>query len=149
MPKPFVINPEQYPEPLNIVGEGITILAPKNTTHGYEIFLQQGPEGSGPPPHSHDWDESFYVIKGNIEFGFDTEQQVAKPGTLVHIPAGTVHWFRFTETGGQMLSITGRKSNASGFFTDLAKEIPSGLPELDKLQAVAGRHGVEFHLDEA
>ena len=148
MPKPLVIFPKQYPEPLKIVGEGITILASKNTTHGYEIFLQEGPEGSGPPPHSHDWDESFYVIKGNIEFGYDKEREVAIPGTLVHIPAGTVHWFCFKEMGSQMLSITGQTSNAAGFFTDLAEEIPSGLPELDKLQVVAERHGVKFHMDQ-
>jgi hypothetical protein len=59
-----------------------------------------------------------------------------------------VHWFRFKKGGGQMISITSQTSNASSFFTDLAKEIPSGLPEIDKLQIVANRHGVKFHLDE-
>lgn len=148
MLKPFVVFPENRPDPLNIVGEGITIIASKNETHGYELFLQGGPEGSGPPPHSHHWDESFFVTKGNIEFGYDEEKMVAKPGTLVHLPAGTVHWFRFKKGGGQMISITSQTSNASSFFTDLAKEIPSGLPETDKLQIVANRHGVKFHLDE-
>ena len=38
-------------------------------TGGYEIFLQKGSEGSGPNPHSHPWDESFYVTKGEIDFG--------------------------------------------------------------------------------
>lgn len=147
MPIPFVIFPEQYPDPLKIVGESITILASNKTTHGYELFLQEGPEGSGPPPHAHGWDETFYVIKGNIEFGFDQEQKIAKPGTLVHIPAGTVHWFRFKETGGQMLSITGQTSDASGLFIDLAKKIPSGSPDLEKLQEIAGRHGAMFQVD--
>ena len=114
----------------------------------YELFIQGGPEGSGPPPHSHHWDESFFVTKGNIEFGYDEEKMVAKPGTLVHLPAGTVHLFRFKKGGGQMISITSQTSNASSFVTDLAKEIPSGLPEIDKLQIVANRHGVKFHLDE-
>jgi quercetin dioxygenase-like cupin family protein len=68
MSRPIIKFPEQQPAPLNIVGEGITILTSKSESSGYEIFIQEGPEGSGPPPHSHDWDESFYVIKGSIEF---------------------------------------------------------------------------------
>jgi quercetin dioxygenase-like cupin family protein len=68
---PFAVFPENRPRPLNVVGEQVTILASKGATHGYEIFLQEGREGSGPPPHSHQWDESFYVIRGEIEFGID------------------------------------------------------------------------------
>jgi quercetin dioxygenase-like cupin family protein len=60
----------------------------------YEIFFQAGPEGSGPPPHNHPWDEAFYVIAGQISFGVDGEEdRHAPPGTLVHIPGGSTHWF--------------------------------------------------------
>ncbi len=142
--EPSVIFPENHPRPFNVVGEQITVLLTRNTTHGYEIFLQEGPEGSGPPPHKHDWDESFYVIRGNIEFGYNDEQMTAGPGTLVHLPGGTVHWFRFKEGGGQMISITGQGSGASRFFTDLGTEIPSAAPDIEKLLQIADRHGVDF-----
>jgi quercetin dioxygenase-like cupin family protein len=145
--KPFVIYSGNHPQSLNIVGERITILASKDTTHGYEIFLQEGPEGSGPPPHSHDWDESFYVIRGDIEFGLNEEQMTARPGTLVHLPAGAVHWFRFKEGGGQMISITGQGSGASQFFTDLDAEIPPGSPDIKKFLTIADRHNVKFLSD--
>ncbi len=145
--KPFAIFPENHPQSLSVVGERITVLASKNTTHSYEIFLQEGPEGSGPPPHAHDWDESFYVISGDIKFGLNEEQMTAKPGTLVHLPAGTVHWFRFKEGGGQMISITGQGSDASQFFTDLDAETPSGSPDIEKLQTIADRHDVKFFID--
>jgi len=39
--------------------------------------FKRGPEGSGPPPHSHPWDESFFVVKGEIDFGIDDESQTA------------------------------------------------------------------------
>ena len=68
--KPFAVFPDNLPPSLNIVGEQITILASKDVTHGYEIFLQDGPEGSGPPPHSHDWDESFYITRGASRIRF-------------------------------------------------------------------------------
>jgi hypothetical protein len=59
MPEAFVVTPATRPAPLNVVGEQITVLAPGSRTAGYEIFRQEGPEGSGPPPHCHPWDESF------------------------------------------------------------------------------------------
>jgi quercetin dioxygenase-like cupin family protein len=44
----------------------VTVLASNAATQSYGITLQQGEEGPGPPPHSHDWDEAFYVLKGEI-----------------------------------------------------------------------------------
>jgi hypothetical protein len=53
MAEPFSLSPEDYPRALNVVGEKITVLASKAVANGFEIYLQDGPEGSGPPPHLH------------------------------------------------------------------------------------------------
>jgi hypothetical protein len=66
--RPFIVAPGDHANTLDIVGEHVTVLASGEATEGYEIFLQRGLEGSGPPPHSHPWDESFYVVKGEIDF---------------------------------------------------------------------------------
>ena len=87
----FVTRPDQRPAPLDVVGVAITVLAPNTRTGSYEITLQEGPEGAGPPPHSHPWDESFYVVRGSVMFSADGADHLAGPGTLVHVPAGTVH----------------------------------------------------------
>ena len=139
--KPFVVTPRDYPPTLDIVGEHVTVLASGERTEGYEVFLQQGPEGSGPPPHSHPWDESFFVTKGRIDFGIGAEATTALPGTLVHLPAGTVHWFRFGAGGGEMVSMTSRLG-ASRMFTDMAREIAPESPDLQQLAEVGGRHGL-------
>lgn len=141
MPKPFIIMPGKAPRPLNVVGEKITVLASGEQTEGYEIFLQQGPEGSGPPPHNHDWDETFYVTKGEIAFGVGAEEALAGPGTLVHVPAHTTHWFRFAKGGGEMISMTSHKG-AAEFFAQVDREIPPGPPDIDKLQHIATRNGL-------
>jgi len=138
---PFFVTPDDYAPTLNIVGEQVTVLASGEATGGYEVFLQRGPAGSGPPPHSHPWDESFYVTKGAIDFGIGAESRTAFPGTLVHLPAGTVHWFRFAAGGGEMLSMTSRLG-ASQMFTDFAREIAPVDPDLDQLAEVGGRHGL-------
>jgi quercetin dioxygenase-like cupin family protein len=139
MPAPFVVTPDRISRPLNVVGETITVLASGARTGGYEIFLQEGPEGSGPPPHNHPWDESFYVIDGEVAFGIDGRDMVAPAGTLVHLPAGTTHWFRFGEGGGKMVSMTSREG-ASHLFADIDREIPPDRQDLGKLVEIGGRH---------
>jgi quercetin dioxygenase-like cupin family protein len=141
MPTPFVVTPANAPRPLEVVGEQITVLASGAQTGGYEIFRQAGPEHSGPPPHNHPWDESFYVIKGEIAFGIGDTQMTAVPGTLVHLPAGSTHWFRFGSGGGEMLSMTSREG-ASRMFTDFDREISVENPDLGKLVEVGRLHGL-------
>ena len=140
-PKPLVVAPNE-PAPLKVVGEEITILAPGAATGSYEIFHQAGPAGSGPPPHSHPWDEAFYVINGEVVFGVGDDTDVAAgPGTLVHVPAGTTHWFRFGTVGGAMLSVTSR-AGAAEFFTDVARNVSPIEPDLGELVGIAAAHGL-------
>ncbi len=141
MRQPFVVYPDAAPRPLNVVGEGITVLASGAQTGGYEIFRQAGPEGSGPPPHSHPWDESFYVIEGEIAFGVDDQDLMAVPGTLVHLPAESVHWFRFGPGGGVMISMTSREG-ASCMFADFDREISPENPDLSRLIELGQRYGL-------
>ncbi len=93
--QPFVVTPKDCDPALNVLGTKVTVLASNAATQAYEITLQQGDEGMGPPPHSHNWDESFYVLKGKVEFTCAGKTIMCMPGTLVHVPAGTVHGFRY------------------------------------------------------
>lgn len=138
----FVETPKDYARALSVVGEKITVLASNAATRGYEIFLQQGDEGTGPPPHRHDWDESFYVVKGKVEISYGDKTVMATAGTLVHLPAGTVHSFRFGAGGGEMISVTGKSGLASQLFANIDREIPPGPPDIPKLMAVAEKNGV-------
>ena len=140
--KAFFVTPKDYARPLNVVGEHITVLASGEVTGGYEIFLQAGPEGSGPVPHTHPWDESFFVTNGEVDFSIGEDETVAAlPGTLVHVPAGTRHWFRWRRGGGAMLSITSRLG-ASSMFTEIDREIAPDQPNVEKLIAICTRHGL-------
>jgi quercetin dioxygenase-like cupin family protein len=138
LPAAFALAPEQQ-HPLNVVGEHIAVLASGVQTGSYEIFRQHGPEGSGPPPHTHPWTESFYVIRGDVEFTIDDHDGVARPGTLVNLPAGTVHCFRFGAGGGEMLSIAAREG-ASHLFAELDREIRPDRPDFVKLVEISNRH---------
>ena len=140
MSEAIIVNAGEV-KPFEIVGEQITVLAPGAKTGSYEIFHQAGPEGSGPPPHSHPWDEAFYVISGAIAFGVAGKDTVGTAGTLIHIPAGTTHWFRFEKGGGAMLSVTSREA-ASHFFAECHESLDAKAPDLAKFVEIGAKHQV-------
>ena len=145
-PKPFIVKPGDRSAALNVIGTKVTVLASEADAQDQQITLQSGPEGMGPPPHSHDWDESFYVTKGQIQFTCGSETTMCTAGTLVHVPAGTVHAFSYGPGGGEMLEITGRRSKAVRMFAALNREIPPGPPDVAKVIHVLGEHGVKVHM---
>ena len=139
MAKPLMTPPDKRTKPLNVGGFPITVLASESDTDNYEIFHAAGPEGKGPGPHYHPWDESLFIIKGQLHCGVDDEEILAGPGTLIHIPAGSVHWFRFAEKGGEFISITS-KGNASAMFRDFDGGVNWESPDREQLIKLAAKH---------
>jgi quercetin dioxygenase-like cupin family protein len=50
-------------------------------------------EFDGPPLHSHEFDETFYVLDGTLTFQLNEELTTATRGELVFAPRGTAHTF--------------------------------------------------------
>src|SRR4029450_9442211 len=48
-----------------------------------------------------------------VELSIDGKADVYGPGTLVHLPAGTVHGYRFCAGGGEMFEMTGQRGHAT------------------------------------
>lgn len=144
-PSPFVLAPSDRSSPLNVVGIRINVLVSDTDSQAQRITLQTGEEGAGPPPHCHDWDESFYVTRGQLIFSCGGQTSICEAGTLVHIPAGTVHAFAFGPGGGEMLEVTGAGSRAIAMFRALDREVPPGPVDVEKTVQVAGEYGLVFH----
>jgi quercetin dioxygenase-like cupin family protein len=139
-PQPFVVKPSEH-RPLHVVGENIAVLASADSTHSYEVFLQSGPAGAGPPPHQHPWDEAYYVLDGQLEVLVGDRVLSLSAGEFVHVPAGTVHNFRMKSATAKFLSVNSGRG-ASAFFTDLDREVGTNL-DLGKMLAIADRHQVQ------
>ncbi|HEU4922039.1 MAG TPA: cupin domain-containing protein [Burkholderiales bacterium] len=144
--EPFVVSPKTYEPALNVLGVSVTVLASNVQTQGYEITLQSGDEGVGPPPHRHDWDESFFVLRGRVELSIDGKANLYGPGTLVHLPAGTVHGYRFGAGGGEMFEITGKGGNATRMFANISREVSPGPPDVPVLTTLLQQNGVTLML---
>lgn len=138
----FVVSPETRAPALHVLGVEITVLASNVRTQGYEMTLQTGNEGTGPPPHRHDWDESFYVLRGQVEITVEGHTSRCTPGMLVHLPAGTVHGYRFGPGGGEMFEIAGAGGSATRMFANISRGLPPGPPDVPKLVALLADHGV-------
>lgn len=140
--QPLILPPKDYSPALNVVDTNVTVLVSNASTQSYEITLQSGNEGAGPPLHSHHWDESFYVLAGTIEFTCGDKTELCEAGTLVHVPAGTVHSFQYGVNGGEMLEFTGQNSLATQAFTAVSEAMPSDPTEIPDLVEVLKKNGV-------
>lgn len=138
----FVVKPSDRSVPLNVIGHKITVLVSEADSQTQQVTLQSGDEGVGPPSHRHDWDESFYITRGEVRFTCGDQTTSCLPGTLVHVPGGTFHSFSFGPGGGEMLEITGKGSNAVRLFSALDREVPPGPPDVAKVIQVVGKFGV-------
>jgi quercetin dioxygenase-like cupin family protein len=126
--------------PRQVLAEKVTILADHDQTGSYEVTVHDAPEGAGPPPHFHAWDEAFYVTQGEVDFVCGGIAKRVKAGGFVHVPGGTVHSFRYASATAQMVGVTSGKGSA-GMFTALDLEC-GAAPEKDHVVAVVGRHGM-------
>jgi len=140
----FIKARDEYDPALNVFGTAVTVMVANDATTGHEITLQSGAEGCGPPPHRHDWDESFYVLEGNVEFTYGEAVRLCGPGAFVHLPAGTVHGFRYGKGGGRLLEVAGSGSGASSMFRAVDAEIRPGVDEAATAIAILRRHGISF-----
>lgn len=82
---------------LSLVGNTYTMLITgEQTNNQYCLIEMRVPDGGGPPPHRHDFEEMFTVLEGEIEFTFRGEKHLVPAGTTINIPANAPHNFRNT-----------------------------------------------------
>ncbi|HEX4739051.1 MAG TPA: cupin domain-containing protein [Allosphingosinicella sp.] len=139
MAEGFIRTASDYPS-YRVVGERIAVAASAADTGGLELFHQKGEAGQGPPPHAHPWDETFFVVKGEVEIGVGDRTVLCGPGAVAHAPAGTYHWFRFT-SDCEMVSVTSG-AGAADFFADVDRTT-EGSADMEILLPVALRHGLQ------
>ena len=125
-----------------VLGESLRPLLTNAMGSSIEIFDTSGPAGGGPPPHEHPWEEIYLLLDGQLEVTVDGATHVLQPGSVAHVPAGSVHGYR-NLTECHFLTIVS-KGNAAKFFAQVADEVEMDPPDLPGIVRVAGEHGVTF-----
>jgi len=102
-------SPEANPslQHIGIVGDTYTLLLSGKDTAGRFCLIDMFvPPGGGPPPHRHDFEETFTLLEGELEATFRGQKSVVRAGETVHIPANAPHQFRnVSSTPARMLCI--------------------------------------------
>jgi quercetin dioxygenase-like cupin family protein len=72
-------------------------------TEGFEVWSWTDHPGADYQPHTHDHDESLWVIAGEISFGAEGREFRLGPGDRLMLPGGTVHTARAGTAGATYL----------------------------------------------
>ena len=124
----------------------------EQTDGRYSVMEQLMPEGAGPPPHVHAFnDEWFYVMDGVMDMTVGDRNVIASQGMSVWIPRNTVHAFKVTTPTCRVLNgftPAGMEQviKSLGQLTDRRELPPKNLDANDakKLAAFANNYwGVE------
>ena len=79
---------------LGVVGDTYTILLTGKETAGRFCLIDMYvPPGGGPPPHRHDFEETFTLLEGELGVVFRGAKQIVRAGETINVPANAPHQF--------------------------------------------------------
>ena len=88
-----VAQPDILPH-IGLVGDTYTITVTGEQTAGrFCVIDMHIPPGGGPPPHRHDFEETFILLEGQMEATFRGKKSTVRAGETLNIPANAPHQF--------------------------------------------------------
>jgi quercetin dioxygenase-like cupin family protein len=99
------------------------VLLRSEQSDGQVSVIETAPApGVGPPLHHHQFDESFYVIEGELTFRVEDEIITAGPGELIFAPRGVPHTFANLSDASARQLIVCTPAGFERYFARLAAE---------------------------
>jgi quercetin dioxygenase-like cupin family protein len=126
---------------VGVVGDTYTILLPgKDTAGRFCLIDMHVPPGGGPPPHRHDFEETFIVLEGELAATFRGTTSVVRAGETVHIPANAPHQFRNSSASGVRMLCICSPAGQEDFFLEVGVPVATRTtapPQLDQASQAA------------
>ncbi|MDO6695418.1 cupin domain-containing protein [Aliiglaciecola sp. 3_MG-2023] len=130
---------------LAVLGMRLKFLCTAEETNGrYSSMLNTVPKGLGAPPHSHPWDESFYVLQGQVELRLGDTITRMNPGDYALVPANHVHGFTGLSDEEGLLITFESPSHSHSFFQEINDRVKTMPDDLYKMPDIGERHKVTF-----
>ena len=142
---------------IGLVGDTYTILLAGKDTAGHLCVMDMHvPPGGGPPPHRHDFEETFVILEGEIELTFRGATSAAGAGETIHVPANAPHQFRNKSDRPARLLCMCSPAGLEEFFAQVGVPVATRTaapPKLDeaaeaefrtKAEALAAKYKTEF-----
>jgi quercetin dioxygenase-like cupin family protein len=142
---------------IGLVGDTYTITVSGEDTGGlFCVIDMYVPPGGGPPPHRHDFEESFILLEGEIEATFRGHKSVVRAGDTVNIPANAPHQFHNASSAPARLLCICSPAGQEKFFLEVGTPVATRTttpPPLDaarqaefirKVKALAPKYRTEL-----
>lgn len=142
---------------IGLAGDTYTVLLTGQDTAGrFSLIGMYIPPGGGPPPHRHDFEETFTILEGELELSFRGQKQVVRPGETAHVPANAPHHFHNSSGKPVRLLCICSPAGQEKFFMEVGISVASPTtppPPLDeaaqaglraKAEALAAKYRTEF-----
>jgi quercetin dioxygenase-like cupin family protein len=121
---------------VGVVGDTYTILLTGDDTAGQFCLIDMHvPPGGGPPPHRHDFEETFTILEGELEMTFRGSKSVARAGDTVNIPANAPHQFHNSSQNPVRMLCLCSPPGQEKFFLEVGVPVATRTtppPKLDK-----------------
>jgi quercetin dioxygenase-like cupin family protein len=142
---------------IGLVGDTYTItVAGKETNDRFCVIDMHIPPGGGPPPHRHDFEETFILLEGEMEVTFRGENSTVRAGDTINVPSNAPHQFHNSSKNPvRMICICSPAGNDS-FFVEVGVPVATRTtppPDLDakqmaefleKVKAITPRYHTEL-----
>lgn len=123
---------------IGIVGDTYTILlSGKETAGRFCLIDMHVPPGGDPPPHRHDFEETFSLLEGELEFTFRAAKQTVRAGETIHIPSNAPHQFRNSSAEPARLLCTCSPAGQEEFFMEVAVPVATRTTPPPKIDEAA------------
>ena len=131
--------------PLSVLGTEVRFLCKADATdNAWSLMEVTLPLGSGPPPHTHDWDEAYFVTAGEVAFSVGDRRFTATAGDFVYTPGGVVHGFSGASDVPASVLIFDAPAHAARFFERVDREVESLPRDLPKVLEIGRHTGIQF-----
>jgi quercetin dioxygenase-like cupin family protein len=132
------IDKDQGLQHIGLVGDTYTITVSGDDTAGrFCVIDMYIPPGGGPPPHRHDFEETFILLEGEIEATFRGKKSVVQTGDTVNIPANAPHQFHNASSKPTRLLCICSPAGQENFFREVGTPVATRTtppPKLDERQ---------------
>jgi quercetin dioxygenase-like cupin family protein len=132
-------------EPLHVLGTQVRFLCESEDTNGaWSLMEVTLPRDSGPPPHTHSWDEAYFVTAGKVEFTVGDHSFTAATGDFIYTPGGVLHGFRGVSSTPARVLIFDAPAHAGAFFKRVDREVKDLPRDLPKVLEIGESTGIHF-----
>ena len=119
-----------------VVGDIYTILLTgKDTAGRFCLIDMHVPPGGGPPPHRHDFEETFTMLEGELEVTFRGSKRVVQAGETINVPANAPHQFHNSSSEPVRMLCICSPAGQEEFFLEVGVPVATRTtppPQLDE-----------------